>query len=179
MRVFLDTNILCSQELQFINNITHHLGHSSHHTQVPVPVTNGRLIPTRPRNSSPRPRRWPSCATRPTSARRRRIGRSNPSSYYIKEVEPLWFHLFFVTKPHRHTVSEAFRMLLYYFIIRKSFKKLHNPTTFTIFAPMKRKIRTYYEPSTVEISIVCSSSSTKARLWCFSTDSKRKPKRRH
>ena len=34
-------------------------------------------------------------------------------------------------------------MLLYYFIIRKSFKKLHNPTTFTIFAPMKRKIRTY------------------------------------
>lgn len=36
-----------------------------------------------------------------------------------------------------------FRVLLYYFIIRKSFKKLHNPTTFTIFAPMKRKIRTY------------------------------------
>jgi len=35
------------------------------------------------------------------------------------------------------------RVLLYYFIIRKSFKKLHNPTTFTIFAPMKRKIRTY------------------------------------
>ena len=34
-------------------------------------------------------------------------------------------------------------MLLYYFIIRKSFKKLHNPTTFIIFAPMKRKIRTY------------------------------------
>jgi len=25
--------------------------------------------------SSPRPRRWPSCATRPTSARRRRTGR--------------------------------------------------------------------------------------------------------
>jgi len=36
-------------------------------------------------------------------------------------------------------------MLLYYFIIRKSFKKLHNPTTFTIFAPMKRKIRSIYE----------------------------------
>ena len=26
---------------------------------------------------------------------------------------------------------------------KKSSKKLHNPTTFTIFAPMKRKIRTY------------------------------------
>ena len=28
-----------------------------------------------------RPRRWPSCATRPTSARRRRTGKTNPLSY--------------------------------------------------------------------------------------------------
>jgi len=97
-------------------------------------------------------------------------------------------------------------MLLYYFIIRKSFKKLHNPTTFTIFAPMKRKIRTYggyfeafmetlkeKEQEKIQYGLLLLksqdrlpkkfvklvSSSTKARLWCFSTDSKRKPKRRH
>ena len=33
--------------------------------------------------------------------------------------------------------------------------------------------------STVETSIVCSSFSTKVRLWYFSTDSKRKRGRRH
>ena len=72
-----------------------------------------------------------------------------------------------------------FRVLLYYFIIRKSFKKLHNPTTFTIFAPMKRKIRTYGGYFEAFMGTVCFSSSTKARLWYFSTVSKRKPKRRH
>ena len=72
-----------------------------------------------------------------------------------------------------------FRVLLYYFIIRKSFKKLHNPTTFTIFAPMKRKIRTYGGYFEAFMGTVCFSSSTKARLWCFSTDSKRRLKRRH
>ena len=62
---------------------------------------------------------------------------------------------------------------------KKSSKKLHNPTTFTIFAPMKRKIRTYGGYFEAFMETVCFSSSTKARLWCCSTDSKRKLRRRH
>ena len=49
------------------------------HSCIPLVASILRLIPTRPRSSSPRLRRWPSSATRPTSARRRRIGASNLS----------------------------------------------------------------------------------------------------